>query len=222
MEPNYALIAGLIGDATRARMLSALMAGKALTAMELAVEADITAQTASSHLAKLVDAQLLIARKQGRHRYFQLHRPEVAELIEKLFNVAATSNILTGPVDQRLRSARICYDHLAGSIGVALYDSLTIQNYLVDDGEETHLNEKGRLFFENVGVNFDEFDRSKRPTCKSCLDWSERRNHLAGKLGHWVLDDIFAKKWAHRESGSRLVHFTTQGLQQFKKTYQLP
>jgi len=222
LEPNYALIAGLIGDATRARMLSALMAGKALTAMELAVEADITAQTASSHLAKLVDAQLLIARKQGRHRYFQLHRPEVAELIEKLFNVAATSNILTGPVDQRLRSARICYDHLAGSIGVALYDSLTIQNYLVDDGEETHLNEKGRLFFENVGVNFDEFDRSKRPTCKSCLDWSERRNHLAGKLGHWVLDDIFAKKWAHRESGSRLVHFTTQGLQQFKKTYQLP
>lgn len=216
------LIAGLLGDTARARMLSALMAGKALTATELAVEAEITSQTASSHLAKLVDAQLLVVRKQGRHRYFQLHRPEVAELIEKLFNVAVTSNILTGPIDQGLRNARVCYDHLAGSVGVALYDSLTKQRYLVDDGEETHLNETGRLFFENAGVNFDEFDCSKRPICKSCLDWSERRNHLAGKLGHWILDDVFAKKWAHREPGSRLVHFTVKGLQQFKKTYHLP
>ncbi|WP_246109346.1 ArsR/SmtB family transcription factor [Reinekea thalattae] len=136
MEPNFSIIAGLIGDPARARMLSALMAGKALTTTELALEADITAQTASSHLAKLVDAQLLAVRKQGRHRYFQLHRPDVAELIEKLLNVTVTSTIQTGPVDSKLRHARVCYDHLAGALGVALYDSLVSKSFLIDNGEE--------------------------------------------------------------------------------------
>lgn len=184
LEPNISFISSLIGDSARARMLTALMGGKALTATELALEAEVTAQTASSHLAKLVDGQLLTVRKQGRHKYFQLHRQDVAQLIEQLLNVTSSTKhpkTVTGPTDQRLRQARVCYDHLAGEFGVALYDALTLNGHIIDKGSETILTDHGLLFFSKLGVNFEELARSKRPICKPCLDWSERRNHLAGK-----------------------------------------
>jgi len=203
-------------------MLTALMGGKALTATELAAEADITSQTASSHLAKLIDGNLLVVRKQGRHKYFQLRDIEVAELLEKLLNITSTvehSKTVTGPRDQDLKTARICYDHLAGKYSVALYDALASNGHIIDQSDETVLTQKGRQFFQNSGVDFDNYLKTKRPLCKSCLDWSERRNHLAGILGQWVLDDIFSKGWASKNLDSRTIRFSQSGLKSFGKKY---
>jgi len=223
LQPNISTIAKLIGDPRRGQMLTALMAGKALTATELASEADITAQTASSHLNKLVDGGLLVMRKQGRHKYFQLHDNEVAQLLESLLNVSAKiglTTIETGPKDPRLKVARICYDHLAGEISVALYDALVENGLLIDSASETYFTDKGRVFFEKLGVNFSEFEKRKRPLCKSCLDWSERRNHLAGSLGQWILTDLISKGWAQKDLDSRAIEFTDKGLKLLKKRYQ--
>jgi DNA-binding transcriptional ArsR family regulator len=136
MEPNISYVANLIGDTARSKMLTSLMSGKALTATELSLEAEITPQTASSHLTKLVDGELLIVRKQGRHKYFQLKSIQVAELIEQLLNISATlsnTNIHTGPRNEKLKQARICYDHLAGELGVKLFDSLVGKGWFRQD-----------------------------------------------------------------------------------------
>ncbi|GGI73463.1 transcriptional regulator [Shewanella hanedai] len=222
MEPNISFIASLIGDSARSRMLMALLGGKALTATELAVEADITPQTASSHLSKLVDGKLLVVRKQGRHKYFQLQGLAVAELLEKLLNITSSFESpmkKTGPDDQGLRKARVCYDHLAGEFGVALYDALAKGGYIIDKASETMLTEKGLMFFNESGVNVDDFSKHKRPICKSCLDWSERRNHLAGLLGQWILMDIFNRGWATKNLDSRAILFTRSGEKSFCNKY---
>ena len=220
-ESDIAHMAGLIGDPARSRMLMALMGGKALTASELALEADVTPQTASSHLSKLVARELLVVRKQGRHRYFQLRGSEVAELLESLLTLStkpSASTLFTGPRDPQLRKARVCYDHLAGEYGILIFDSLIANGYLKDDGDIT-LTDSGSRFFTTLGVNVVELKNKKRPLCKACLDWSERRNHLAGALGKWILDDIFANKWAHKALNSRVVRFSESGLARFKKRY---
>lgn len=224
MEPNITSIASLIGDAARASMLMALMSGKALTATELALEADITPQTASSHLARLVKGKLLIVRKQGRHKYFQLHGLEVAQLLEQLMNISAAvlpTKIVTGPKDRELRKARVCYDHLAGSVAVSLYDSLVKSEYITDGLDNSELTEAGRMFFENLGVRLDELKTNKRPICKACLDWSERRTHLAGQLGHWIIEDVFTNRWATRDLDSRIVRFSVSGWRAFCKRYKI-
>jgi len=224
VEPNISFVANLIGEATRAKMLTALMGGKALTASELALEADITSQTASSHLSKLVEGQLLVVRKQGRHKYFQLKSGEIASLLEMLLNVSSNLNhpkTNTGPSDPRLRKSRVCYDHLAGELGVVLYDSLALHNYIIDSGSETELTENGVLFFNKIGLNIKELTKNKRPLCKSCLDWSERRNHLSGQVGHWILSDIYNQGWATKDIDSRCIIFTQSGLKKFETTYQI-
>lgn len=224
MEPNIASLASLIGDSARAKMLTALMCGKALTATELAAEADITSQTASSHLSKLVNGQLLIVRKQGRHRYFQLKSHQIAGLIETLLNIAADTqhlSVRTGPADPRLRKSRICYDHLAGEIGVSLYDSLIRNEIIVDSEHVVTLSEKGREFFGDLGADLYLLEKSKRPLCKSCLDWSERRSHLSGSIGKWILSDLLEKSWATRNLDSRVIQFTQSGLAKFNKIYEI-
>ncbi len=221
MEPDISAIASLIGDQTRAYMLTTLMGGKALTATELAVDANVTPQTASSHLAKLVDGQLLVVRKQGRHKYFQLKSTDVAELIEKLLAMTTKTtkpSISTGPSDPKLKQSRICYDHLAGEFAVALYDSLAGQEYIVDKQCDTLLTSAGKAFFKDLGADIEP-TRNKRPLCRSCLDWSERRNHLSGRLGQWILEDLMNKGWAIKDLNSRAIHFTPKGLASFKHRY---
>ncbi|MCJ8339683.1 MAG: winged helix-turn-helix domain-containing protein [Pseudomonadales bacterium] len=223
MQPDIAVVAGLIGETTRARMLTALMGGKALTATELAVEADITAQTASSHLNKLVTGQLLVVRKQGRHKYFQLKGPQIAALLEALLNISndiasAQPPVATGPADPRLRTARVCYDHLAGGLSVKLYDSLLAKNFIAEECERVELTARGQDFFAGIGASIAP-GKSKRALCKSCLDWSERRSHLAGIAGQWVLNDLFKQGWARKDLDSRAVQFTQQGLRLFRKKY---
>ena len=223
IEPNIALIASLIGDQARSKMLTALMCGKALTATELALEADITAQTASSHLTKLVAGELLVVRKQGRHKYFQLRGHQVAELLEQLLTLSAATSTqsTTGPSDPRLRYARICYDHLAGEQGVKLYDTLIQTGLLIDHVQQPQLTEQGERFFQDLGVDLSQLQDKKRPLCKACLDWSERRSHLAGSLGHWILSDLIDKQWARQDMDSRTIQFSEQGLRQFYRRYGL-
>ncbi|OUS39446.1 transcriptional regulator ['Osedax' symbiont bacterium Rs2_46_30_T18] len=225
MQPDIAVVAGLIGESTRARMLTALMGGKALTATELAVEADITAQTASSHLNKLVTGQLLVVRKQGRHKYFQLKGPKIAALLETLLNISndiasARPPVTTGPADPRLRTARVCYDHLAGELSVKLYDSLITRKLIAQECEQVQLTAQGLDFFADIGASIAQ-GKSKRPLCKSCLDWSERRSHLAGITGQWILNDLFKQGWARKDLDSRVVQFTQQGLRLFSKKYSI-
>lgn len=225
LEPDIASIAGIIGESSRAKMLTALMCGKALTATELAIEANITAQTASSHLSKLVESQLLIVRKQGRHRYFQLKNTNIADLIESLLNIAADAqhqNIQTGPLDSNLRKARVCYDHLAGEVGVLLFNSLLSHGIIEENDNDVILSETGISYFQNLGVDFEIFKKTKRPLCKSCLDWSERRSHLSGSLGQWILEDLLHKGWASQDLDSRVIRFTKSGLTKFYNTYGIP
>ncbi|WDD97776.1 ArsR/SmtB family transcription factor [Thalassomonas actiniarum] len=224
-EPDIATLSAMIAEPARAKMLIALMAGKALTATELALEGDITAQTASSHLAKLVAAKLLVVRKQGRHKYFQLSGADIAQLLETLLNISAktaTSGVKTGPADPDLRLARICYDHLAGEMSVALYDSLLGRGYIRDTSEsQLMLTALGQEFFSALGLELEILTSKKRPLCKSCLDWSERRFHLAGSLGQWILEDVLDKGWAARDPDSRVIRFNKAGLKRFNHRYLL-
>lgn len=222
MLPDITFVAALMADQTRSRMLLALMSGKALTATELALEADITAQTASSHLSKLVEGQLLIVRKQGRHKYFQLQSPDVAQLLESLLNISAAlthPKARTGPADPWLRKSRVCYDHLAGELGVGLYHRLLERQLLAVHSDQLMLTKLGAEFFTAAGANLTQLEKQKRPLCKSCLDWSERRNHLAGALGQWVLQDILTQGWAVRDSDSRALHFHPKGIARFNTRY---
>ncbi|MTI09453.1 ArsR/SmtB family transcription factor [Curvivirga aplysinae] len=222
--PDIALLGTMIGDPARANMLIALMSGKALTASELANEAGIMPQTASSHLAKLEQAFMVKATKQGRHKYFTLKNNDVAHLLETMMGLAAQNGQLrtrTGPKDPALRHARACYSHLAGELAVFAYDQLIEKKYMEasENDEEAYLTAAGKDFFEAFGLNPASLQKPSKPLCKPCLDWSARRHHLAGDLGGALLDKILDLKWASREPSSRIIKFTKVGEQQFKDLF---
>src|SRR5215468_1375855 len=182
-------IAAAIGEPARAAMLTALMDGRALTAAELAGVAGITPQTASGHLSRLIGAELLKVEKQGRHRYHRLASPVVASMLEGLMQhtIGAGSERLaphTGPRNEAMRRARTCYDHLAGRLGVAIADALVARGCIEIDDEGGVITEAGAAFFHRTGIVLpDAGGRTRRWLCRPCLDWSERRPHLAGRLG---------------------------------------
>lgn len=220
--PDISVIAALLGDPARANMMSALMGGCALTAGELAREAGVTAQTASSHLAKLADGGLVVPRRQGRHAYYALAGEEVAELMESLAGLAARNGALRfqpGPREPAMRTARVCYDHLAGELGVAMLDSLIAQGLIEDRAGALSLSPAGGAFMESFGIKPDDLAGSSRPLCKACLDWSVRRSHLGGALGKALLGQIYARGWACRLEGSRVVAFSAPGLSSFRKAF---
>ena len=222
--PQIAPVAALIGDPARANMLTALIAGQALTASELAQEAGITAPTASSHLAKLTAGGLVSVEQQGRHRYFRLASTDVAAMLESIIGVAARAGHLrvrTGPKEPALRQARVCYDHLAGDMGVAMFDALLRRRLLASRSDEVMLTPRGERFAADFGIDLTALACSRRPLCRTCLDWSARRHHLAGALGGALLERIFALKWAAREKGSRAVTFTRRGRAQFDALFGL-
>lgn len=214
--PDIARIAALVADPARSSMLLALMDGRALTATELSGLAGVTKQTASGHLAKLVDGEVLAVEAQGRHRYFRLAGAHVAALIEALmvFSSDAAPPVRTGPKEPALRKARVCYDHLAGEMGVALYDRAREAGWLTDD---LGVMEAGWSRFSAIGVTPDSLPRSNRPQCRACLDWSQRRHHLAGLIGKATLDRLFALSWARRLPASRVVAFTPEGERRFRE-----
>lgn len=217
--PHIARIAALIGERARASMLSALMADRALTATELAALAGITKQTASAHLGQLVEAQLLAVESQGRHRYYRLADPDVAGLLESLMGVAFRAGAVrlrSSPREPAMRKARVCYDHLAGELAVQAYDSALMQGWLMKHEGTLHPSELGWAAFARIGVNATLADvPSRRPMCRACLDWSERRHHLAGTLGAALLSRLLGLGWARRAADSRVVTFTAVGERNF-------
>ncbi|HWA91917.1 MAG TPA: winged helix-turn-helix domain-containing protein [Rhizomicrobium sp.] len=219
--PSFAPVAALAGDPARANMLAALMSGKALTASELAAEAGIAAPTASSHLAKLVEGGLVGVVAQGRHRYFRLAGPDVADMLEHLMGVAARAGHMRtrpGPSDPMIRKARICYDHLAGEMGVEMFDALLRARRLALAGDDAvRVTRKGQAFFAELGI--DTGEAARRPLCRLCLDWSMRRSHLAGRLGAALLARMEDLGWASRAKGSRAVIFTRTGEARFARTF---
>ena len=220
--PHIAGVAALIGDPARANMLTALMHGAALTASELALEAGVTKQTASAHLSKLAKADLIGVEAQGRHRYFRLLDPEVARLLESLMGIAARAKALRtrpGPKEPALRHARVCYDHLAGNLGVDLFDALTKARWLAQRDGEVTLTKRGSEGFDALGLDLEAMEAANRPLCRACLDWSVRRNHLAGALGAGLLHHIYAQGWARRRAGTRVVEFTAAGERAFRRTF---
>ncbi|MBD7990050.1 ArsR/SmtB family transcription factor [Ochrobactrum quorumnocens] len=220
--PIIASVAALLGDPARANMLTALMDGRALTVSELASAAGVTIQTASGHLSKLDVANLLVAEKQGRHRYFRLSGVDVAQVLEGLMGLAQRTGavrVRTGPKDHALRKARICYDHLAGERGVEMLEA-SYKLGLIGDASEPLLTDEGKSFFFCLGIDVDMLQKGKRPLCRHCLDWSERRNHLGGALGAALLKNFIDKGWARREEG-RVIAFSPNGVQAFAKTFQL-
>jgi len=220
--PDIAHIAALIGDPARANMLTALMSGKALTVSELAEEAGVTIQTASSHLSRLDDGGLLRPRKQGRHKYFSLASDDVAHVLEGLMGLAAGSGHLrkrTGPKDAALRHARVCYNHLAGDMGTQMFDSLMAQGHLTLEGDNLSLTATGRDFVTELGIDLTKLLNKKSPLCRECLDWSERRSHLAGSLGRALLSRFEELSWVRRDQKTRVVSFSANGAREFARLF---
>lgn len=212
--PYIAEIAALAGDPARANMLSALMDGGSHSAGELAYAAHVTASTASVHLAKLVAAGLLTDERRGRNRYFRLGSPAVARMLEEIMAVAVARAPRYRPAwmrDERLRSARTCYDHLAGRLGVALADSLVGRGHVVLDDDGGEVTASGARFFGEIGVDLASAAGRRRRFCRPCLDWSERRAHLGGAVGAALAQRCFALGWIDRINDSRAVVITAPG-----------
>lgn len=219
---TLAEIASLMGDVARSNILSSLMDGRALTASELAWHSGVSAQTTSGHLAKLSEAHLISMTKQGRHRYYRLASPEVAQAIEAMMALASFGpkrHRPVGPKDEALRKARTCYDHLAGRIGIALADALTSQGYLVLSESAGALTEEGQRFLCTFGIELEDEHKNKRAICRTCLDWSERRPHLAGRLGAALCTRMFDLAWVERIKDSRALAITTAGRDGLKETF---
>jgi DNA-binding transcriptional ArsR family regulator len=227
----FAQVAALAGDPARAGMLHALMDGRALTASELARVAGIAPQTASGHLSRMTTIGLLSIEKQGRHRYHRLASPAVAQMIESIMQVAsnlapARTHLSVGPRDAAMRSARTCYDHLAGRLGVALADAMIAGGYAELSSDAGIVTASGVAFLGRVGLDVEGLlarrgKRSARVLCRWCLDWSERRPHLAGAVGAALCTHSFEQGWIRRMSGTRAVAITPKGQHLFREQFGL-
>ena len=223
---RFAEVASLAGDPARAAMLHALMDGRALTATELARVAAVTPQTASGHLAKMSGAGLVDVEQQGRHRYHRLATPEVARMIESIMQVASGLEAMrpapvTGPRDAAMRTARTCYDHLAGQLGVAITDALVTAGHIELTRDAGLVSEGGVALFASMGIDVASLTsgsgRQTRLLCRPCLDWSERRAHLAGMLGAALCTHCIVEGWIRRVDGTRAVRITPKGQRLFRE-----
>jgi DNA-binding transcriptional ArsR family regulator len=207
-------VAGLLGEPARTRILTALLSGCALTAKELAYFAGVTAPTASSHLSRLVTGELLVMEKQGRCHYYRLKSAEVARAIEGLMTVAVAPPKRWPPshrVEPALRAARMCYDHLAGRLGVALCDMMLRRDYVVLSDGSGELTSAGGRFLAELGADLEHARGAKRRYCRSCIDWTERRPHISGAVGAVLAEAFLEQRWIARIPDSRALSVTASG-----------
>ena len=220
--PIIAEIAALVGDPARATMVSALLDGRALTASDLAGAARITPQTASTHLAKLTGAGVLSVVRQGRHRHFRLASPTVADMIDGIVAVALQTRPRYRPLSREARAlsaARICYDHLAGRLSVDLTDALVARRCVVLDDDAAEITSAGTRFFTEFGIKLPTGPSRRRHVCRLCLDWTERRPHIAGAIGIAITRRCFDLGWIERMKRSQAVIVTPPGRRGFLKTF---
>ena len=211
---GIAEIGSLIGEPARANMMVALMAGRPITATELARAASVSRQTANGHLAKLTQAGLLAVERQGRRRFYRLASPRVGQMVEAAMVVARETPPRYRPpsrLDEALRTARTCYDHLAGRLGVGLADALTTHRRIVMSDDGGQVTASGSRFLNDFGIDLAAAERRRRIFCRPCLDWSERRLHLAGSLGAALAARCSELGWIEREQESRAVAITNAG-----------
>jgi DNA-binding transcriptional ArsR family regulator len=229
---SLAEVAALVGDPARAAMLLSLLDGRALTASELARAGGVTPQTASGHLGRLSEAGLLAVAKQGRHRYHRLASAHVARMLEGIMLVASFSGrapekpLAVGPRDKALRAARTCYDHIAGRLGVAIADAMAARGHLELAEDGGMVSPAGLDFLRGLGIDLaadltvkGASLRSRRPFCRPCLDWSERRPHIAGKVGAAICAHAFAAGWIRRRDGTRALEVTPAGRLAFRERF---
>ena len=218
---DIAAIAALVGDPARANMLCALLDGRALTASELAYAAHITPQTASGHLGKLAKASLIVPAQQGRHRYYRLAGVHVAAMMESISAVSAIAPPRLRPIriDDTMRQARMCYDHIAGRLGVTLADALRAQHHVefADDGGV--VTPSGEAFFARIGIDLAGSRTSRRVFCRPCIDWSERRAHLAGAVGAALANRLMELRWIARKRDTRALAITPIGWSNIERTF---
>lgn len=214
-------MAALIGEPVRARMLWALLDGRAYTATELSLFADTSPQNASMHLAKLVQASLLKVNAQGRHRYYSFARDEVAYAIEALANLVPP-RAPKKPLPEKaspIKHCRTCYDHLAGKAGVMITDHLLQKGYLQEQDNAFTVPPAGQQWFAGLQIDIAALQKKRRILARPCLDWSERRYHLAGALGAAVLQRCMLLGWARRAPRSRVVTFSVTGERAFRRLF---
>jgi DNA-binding transcriptional ArsR family regulator len=222
--PQMAEIAALVGDPARANILCALLGGRALTATELAFAAGVTPQTASGHLGRLLAARLLVLMKQGRHRYYRLAGPQVAQMLESIMNVALEAPPRFQPrsrLDDQLRQARTCYDHIAGRLGVALADRMTEHELIILGDEAGEVTPAGADLLSRLGVDLSAARARRRVFCRPCVDWTERRPHIGGAVGAALASRCFELKWIERLRDSRALAITPAGRRGLMDAFQL-
>lgn len=224
----------LVGEPARTVMLVTLMDGRALTAGELARASGITPATASGHLARLVDGGLLVVAAQGRHRYYRLASPAVARMIESMMGVAGVIDaarrsrlVRVGPADKAMRRARRCYDHLAGEVAVHLADFLVRSGHVEWTAEEALMTPNGITFLERLGIDLGGGPASQamgqrhRAFCRPCMDWSERRAHVAGAVGQSLFQLFLDRQWLRQISSSRALAVTALGVDAFAQHFEI-
>jgi DNA-binding transcriptional ArsR family regulator len=221
---DVASIAALVGDPARANILCALLDGRALTASELAYAARVSPQTTSGHLAKLAEANLVAHLQQGRFRYYRLASPPVARMLEGIMNVAVLAPPRLRPMSKAvaaMRTARLCYDHCAGRLGVGIADALCERNHIELSEDGGVVTDAGALFFCSFGVDLEALQRERRIFCKPCLDWSERRPHLAGAVGAALARRLLTLAWVERVRDTRALRITATGERGLRETFAL-
>jgi DNA-binding transcriptional ArsR family regulator len=218
---DMAAVAALVGDPARANILCALLDGRALTASELAYAAHITPQTASGHLGKLSAAGLIVPAQQGRHRYFRLAGPHIGQMLESISAVAAIAPPRLRPIriDETMRNARMCYDHLAGRLGVTLADALSELQHVEFSDDGGVVTASGEVFLTKFGIDLSSVRKNKRLFCRPCLDWSERRPHLAGAIGAALADRLMNLNWIKRKRDTRAITITPIGWANIERTF---
>ncbi|WHY78501.1 helix-turn-helix transcriptional regulator [Neobacillus sp. WH10] len=220
--PNFSYIAKLMAEPTRATILDCLMNGQAFPASELAYMAKVSHPTISSHLAKLVEGNLLVMEHYGRHRYYRLASKEVAEVIEKLGTIAPPVEIRSLRQSSQLKQVRFgrtCYDHLAGELGVKVTEALIEKEIVYLEDGLYAVTKKGRKWFLQFGINIDEANTKRRIFAKPCLDWSERRYHISGWLGSTIATRFFENRWIIKTEKTRAVQLTPKGIDALKNHF---
>jgi DNA-binding transcriptional ArsR family regulator len=226
MENQFKQVATLIGDPTRATIMWTLLDGKAFTATELAITADTSPQNISMHLTKLVQADLLSVESQGRHKYYKFSRKEIAYAIEAMANlipqpVAGKNNHLVNDLSP-VKYCRTCYDHLAGRVGVLITDSLLKQKIINNSNNTFEITRKGEKWFSALDIPINDLKLQRRSFIRPCLDWSERRNHMAGSLAASLLDKMLSSDWVRKVKNSREIIITAKGQKKMNEHFHLP